>query len=55
MVNMNFDKFNSIQQKHKSRYIGGDKSQQQGINDPEYNDNQNTDKSPGATGRDKQR
>ncbi|CAH0344337.1 MULTISPECIES: hypothetical protein [unclassified Bacillus (in: firmicutes)] len=51
MVNMNFDKFNSIQQKHKSRYIGGDKTQQQGINDHRYNDNQNSQKSPGATGR----
>lgn len=52
MVNVNFDKFNSIQQKHKSHYIGGDQTQQQGITDHTYNDNQNTGKSPGATGRD---
>ncbi|RFU62082.1 hypothetical protein [Peribacillus glennii] len=52
MVNLNFDKFNRIQKNHKSRYIGGDQSQQQGVNDHKYNDNQHTDKKPGVTGRD---
>ncbi|PLT33756.1 hypothetical protein [Bacillus sp. V5-8f] len=52
MVNMDFDKFNRIQKSHKSRYIGGVESEEQGVNDHRYNTNENTDKKPGATGRD---
>lgn len=50
MVNENFDKFKKVQQEHKGIYLG--KTQQQpGLNDPEYNNQEITDKSVGATGR----
>jgi hypothetical protein len=49
MVNENFDKFKKEQQKHQSVYLGGD--DQPGKNDPEYNNQEITDKAPGATGR----
>jgi hypothetical protein len=51
VVNENFDKFNKIQQEHQSEYIGSPGKQKPGVNDPEYNNQSNTDKSPGATGR----
>lgn len=50
MVNLNFDKFKKVQQEHKGVYLGGD-NQQYGKNDPEYNNQDNTDKAVGATGR----
>ncbi|WP_157273152.1 hypothetical protein [Neobacillus bataviensis] len=52
MVNLDFEKFRKIQNEHKAEYIGSDKNKQPGFNDPEYNNQDNTDKSPGATGRD---
>jgi hypothetical protein len=50
MVNENFNKFKKEQQEHQSVYLGG-ANQQRGKNDPEYNNQDNTDKSVGATGR----
>ncbi|MEH7112447.1 hypothetical protein V7124_08690 [Neobacillus niacini] len=50
MVNTNFKRFKKEQQKHKSTYLGGD-NQPYGVNDPEYNNQDNTDKSVGASGR----
>lgn len=50
MVNPDFDKFNEVQQAHRAEYLGGNKNQKPGLNDPEYNNQENTDKSPGATG-----
>jgi hypothetical protein len=50
MVNENFNKFKKEQQEHQGVYLGG-ANQQHGVNDPEYNDQDNTDKSTGATGR----
>jgi hypothetical protein len=50
MVNENFNKFRREQQEHQSVYLGGAKKQR-GKNDPEYNNQDNTDKSVGATGR----
>ncbi|WP_442595813.1 hypothetical protein [Neobacillus sp. D3-1R] len=50
MVNENFDKFSEVQKKHQGVYIGG-KDQPPGLNDEEYNNQDNTDKSVGATGR----
>ncbi|WP_157081467.1 hypothetical protein [Neobacillus soli] len=51
MVNQNFDKFKQAQKEHHPQYLGGTKNQKPGLNDPEYNNQDNTDKSPGATGR----
>ncbi|MFZ7944049.1 hypothetical protein [Bacillus sp. S3] len=51
MVNYNFEKFRQEQREHKAEYIGSDKNKRPGLNDPEYNNQDNTDKSPGATGR----
>jgi hypothetical protein len=50
MVNENFNKFRKEQQDHQGVYLGGT-NQQRGKNDPEYNNQENTDKSVGATGR----
>jgi hypothetical protein len=50
MVNENFNKFKKEQQQHQGVYLGGDK-QPPGKNDPEYNNQENTDKAVGATGR----
>ena len=50
MVNPNFKKFKKVQQEHKSVYLGGE-NQQHGLNDHDYNNQENTDKSVGATGR----
>ncbi|WP_462411152.1 hypothetical protein [Neobacillus sp. Marseille-QA0830] len=52
MVNENFDKFRKVQQKHESAYLGTDHEQKRGVNDRDYNNQSNTDKSIGATGRD---
>lgn len=52
MVNQDFDKFKEVQESHQAEYIGSDKSNQKhGINDAEYNNRTDTDKSVGATGR----
>jgi hypothetical protein len=50
MVNLNFDKFIKIQDKHEGQYLGGE-NQPEGKNDKEYNNRRNSDKSPGAEGR----
>jgi hypothetical protein len=52
MVNENFDQFNKAQKKHQGEYLGTDRKQKPGINDRGYNNQDNTDKSVGATGRD---
>lgn len=54
MVNENFDKFREEQKKHQAVYIGGSNTTQQspGLNDENYNNQEETDKSIGATGRD---
>lgn len=52
MVNLNFHKFNKLQKQHKSSYIGSDKEQKTGVNDSKYNNQFDTDKAIGATGRD---
>lgn len=49
MVNQNFEKFRKIQSEHKSEYLGG--AQKRDRNGSEYNNRENTDKAPGATGR----
>jgi hypothetical protein len=52
MVNENFEKFREEQKKHQGVYIGGVNQQQEpGLNDASYNNQDNTDKSIGATGR----
>lgn len=51
MVNENFNTFNKVQQDHQAKYIGSDKKQKYGLNDPEYNNQEITDKAIGATGR----
>ncbi|MEK5523042.1 MULTISPECIES: hypothetical protein [Heyndrickxia] len=51
MVNQNFEKFHKLQEKHKSSYLGKDTDQKQLNPDPEYNNQSNTDKAIGATGR----
>ncbi|NYE03820.1 hypothetical protein F4694_000539 [Bacillus niacini] len=50
MVNENFDKFRKEQQEHQSVYLGG-ANRQHGKNDPDYNNQEITDKTVGATGR----
>jgi len=50
MVNENFNKFRKEQQEHQSVYLGG-ANRQRGKNDPEYNNQEITDKTVGATGR----
>ena len=50
MVNENFNKFKKEQQNHQSAYLGG-ANQQRSKNNSEYNNQDNTDKSVGATGR----
>ena len=49
MVNQDFDKFNEVQQKHKSAYLGGSKSQKEGSDVLESNKNHGI--SVGAAGR----
>jgi hypothetical protein len=53
MVNENFEKFREVQKKHQGVYIGGSNKDPQapGINDDDYNNQDNTDKSVGAAGR----
>jgi hypothetical protein len=51
MVNENFDKFKKVQEAHQGEYLGSDRKQSRGLNDPEYNNQSDTDKSVGATGR----
>jgi hypothetical protein len=49
MVNVNVNRF--IKAQHKGEYLGSDRNQMPGLNDPDYNNRSNTDKSVGATGR----
>jgi len=49
MVNPDFDAFIKAQRGHKTEYTGGPK--QRGRQDSSYNNQENTDISPGATGR----
>ncbi|MGG3468123.1 hypothetical protein ABES02_11655 [Neobacillus pocheonensis] len=51
MVNENFYKFRQTQREHRAQYIGSGQPQKPGLNDEEYNNQKDTDKSPGATGR----
>ena len=51
MVNENFNKFRKVQREHEGQYLGGANNQNAGLNDEEYNNQKDTDKSPGATGR----
>nr|WP_263325041.1 hypothetical protein [Neobacillus sp. Marseille-Q6967] len=51
MVNENFEKFRKEQEKHQGEYLGTDRPQMAGVNDRDYNNQSNTDKSVGATGR----
>jgi hypothetical protein len=53
MVNENFNKFREEQKKHPAVYIGGTNStlQSPGLNDENYNNQEDTDKSIGTTGR----
>jgi hypothetical protein len=50
MVNQDFEKFNDVQQKHKSVYLGGSKSQKEGTD--VLGTNQDHGISAGAEGRD---
>lgn len=51
MVNQNFEKFSKIQKEHEPQYVGSNREHKQTVNDPEYNNNEETDKAPGLTGR----
>ncbi|MEH7106983.1 MULTISPECIES: hypothetical protein [Bacillaceae] len=51
MVNENFDQFRKVQERHQGEYLGSDRKQPPGLNDRDYNSQENTDKAPGATGR----
>lgn len=51
MVNENFYKFRKVQREHRAHYLGSEINQKQGVNDEEYNNQKDTDKSPGSTGR----
>ncbi|MFD1736322.1 hypothetical protein ACFSCX_07060 [Bacillus salitolerans] len=51
MVNQDFDKFRKEQEEHQAKYIGSNKIHTQSSNDPNYNNNEETDKAPGLTGR----
>jgi hypothetical protein len=53
MVNENFNKFREEQKKHQAVYIGGKNNTQQspGLNDENFNNQDDTDQSIGATGR----
>jgi len=50
MVNENLNQFQKVQKQHQGIYLGEGK-QPPGINDEDYNNQENTDKSVGATGR----
>jgi hypothetical protein len=50
MVNEDFKTFNKVQHKHEGIYLGKAKGQKPGVNDAEYNNQDNTDKAIGATG-----
>lgn len=54
MVNEDFITFNKVQLAHQGIYLGKGKGQKTGLNDDEYNNQDNTDKAIGATGREKQ-
>ncbi|WP_161487117.1 hypothetical protein [Neobacillus mesonae] len=48
MINPDFDKFRKVQKKHEPEYLGNDRNQKPGLNDRDYNNQSDTDKSPGA-------
>jgi hypothetical protein len=50
VVNEDFKKFNTVQHQHQGEYFGTDKKQKPGVNDREYNNQDHTDISAGATG-----
>ncbi|MFD6211059.1 hypothetical protein [Peribacillus sp. NPDC060253] len=50
MVNIDFDKFIKSQKNHQGQYLGKE-NHQEGVNDKDYNNRGNSDKSVGATGR----
>ncbi|WP_174734168.1 hypothetical protein [Mesobacillus harenae] len=53
MVRENHPEFQENQRRLKYKYLGGAKdNRKEATADPEYNTNENTDKSVGATGRD---
>lgn len=53
MVNEDKDKFRQVQNEHLGKYIGGSNKEKPGrLNRDDYNTQENTDKSVGATGRD---
>lgn len=49
LVNENFEKFRKAQRDHKSEYLAG--THNNGRNKSSYNTQENTDKAPGATGK----
>ena len=51
MVNETFESFRKEQRKHKPAYLGVDREQPPGLNDADYNNQDNTDQSIGSTGR----
>lgn len=51
MVNENSQKFNQVQREHQGKYIGTNNVQKYGVTDPKYNNQKDTDKSVGTTGR----
>ena len=51
MVNPDKREFQKIARKHSTGMVENGKSPQRGVNDEEYNDGGNTEKSPGAAGR----
>lgn len=52
MVDQDFDKFRNVQKKHRPTYLGVTNDEKKAaINDPEYNNQEDTDKSIGAIGR----
>ncbi|MEK5174101.1 hypothetical protein NST63_12940 [Heyndrickxia sp. FSL W8-0496] len=51
MVNQDFEKFHKLQEQHKTTYLGKKTDQEQLNPDPNYNNQSNTDKAIGSTGR----
>lgn len=52
MVNENFKKFSKAQEQHQSAYVSNNTADNSGsFNKSDYNSQENTDKSIGATGR----
>ncbi|WP_185806854.1 hypothetical protein [Bacillus sp. HMF5848] len=51
MVNTNFNKFREAQKRVDTHYLGEDKEQNRAKRKDDYNNQNDTDKAPGATGR----